>query len=99
MEPMKPMAPMKPMEPMKPVEKWWPDHLGEPSSAGSQNEVRYAFFPNSHRLAVEQNGKITLYDACDHRIDGVGQQQGGGSSLTFSSQHGEVKVGDLKRLD
>jgi hypothetical protein len=86
------------MEPMKSMKKWWPDHLGEPSSAGSQNEVRYAFFPDSHQLAVEQNGKMTLYDSGDHIIDGVGQQQGGGSSLTFSSQHGEVKVNELKRL-
>ncbi len=47
MEPMKPMAPMKPMEPMKPMAKseaWWPADLGDPSSSGSQNDMRYAFF-------------------------------------------------------
>jgi hypothetical protein len=101
MEPMKPMAPMKPMEPMKPMDagpKWWPDDLGAPGSSGSQNEVRYAFFPSSRRLAVEQSGTVTVYDSGDHQISGVSQQQGGGHSMAFTSQKGEVKVNMLKKV-
>jgi len=41
---MEPMKPMKPMEPMSGGEQWWPNDLGEPSSTGSQNGMRYAFF-------------------------------------------------------
>lgn len=52
MEPMKPMAPMKPMEPMKPMDPpasdWWPKGLSNPSSSGSQNDLRYAFSPISN---------------------------------------------------
>jgi hypothetical protein len=107
MEPMKPMAPMKPMEPMKPMKpmepmgsgpKWWPDDLGTPGSSGSQNDVRYAFFPNSKRLAIEQSGTVSVYDSGDHQIGGVSQQQGGGRSLAFTSQKGDVKVDELKKV-
>ncbi len=102
MEPMKPMAPMKPMEPMKPMDfgpKWWPDTLGEPNSSGAQNGVRYAFFSASHRLAIETDGKVAVYDSGDHQISGVSQQQGSSSSLAFSSQRGDVKVDELKKVD
>ena len=69
---------------------WWPGDLGTPSSSGSQNNSRYAFFPGSRRLAVEQNGQVTVYDTLDHQIGGVSQQQGGSNSLTFSSQYGTL---------
>ena len=35
------MESMKPMKPMPGGEKWWPDELGQPSSSGSQNSMRY----------------------------------------------------------
>lgn len=69
---------------------WWPAELGYPSSSGSQNSIRYAIFPDSRRLALDVNGQVTVYDTQDHQIGGVGQQQGGGYSLTFSSQYGTV---------
>jgi hypothetical protein len=67
MEPMsgmKPMSPMKPMEPMKAPVRWWPEELGEqPNSAGGQNEMRYAFFGDQQRLAVDTgDGKVQVYD-------------------------------------
>jgi hypothetical protein len=101
MEPMKPMTPMEPMEPMKPMDagpKWWPEDLGEPGTSGSQNDVRYAFFPEPHRLAIEQDGKVTLYDTGDHQISGVSQQQGGSNSLAFTSQKGDVNIEELKKV-
>ena len=39
---------------------WWPADLGSPSSSGGQNDARYAYFPQSQRLAILHNGKITL---------------------------------------
>jgi hypothetical protein len=98
MEPMKPMEPMEPMKPMDFGPKWWSDDLGQPSSSGSQNGVRYAFFPDKQRLAIERDGKTELYDSGDHKISGVSQQQGGGQSLAFSSQNGDVKVAELRKV-
>ena len=76
-----------------PGNAWWPAELGRPSSSGGQNDARYAYFPQSQRLAILHNEKITLYNTLDHQIGGVQQQQGGYSgSLTFSSQHGTFSV-------
>ncbi|BFM08700.1 SHOCT domain-containing protein [Halioxenophilus aromaticivorans] len=72
---------------------WWPGDLGIPFSTGAQNFIRYAVFPQ--RLAVENNGQVTVYDTLDHSIGGVSQQQGGDSSLSFSSQYGTVSVNSL----
>ncbi len=69
---------------------WWPSHLGVPSSSGSQNNTRYAVFPQSRRLAVLRDGHVSVFDTLNHQIGGVSQQQGGNSSLTFSSQFGTV---------
>jgi hypothetical protein len=62
---------------------WWPSDLGVPSSLGAQ-EVRYAYFPATRRLAIDTNGKVTVYDTQDHQISGFSQQQPGSGSLTFS---------------
>ncbi|HEY5741101.1 MAG TPA: hypothetical protein VIS99_01060 [Terrimicrobiaceae bacterium] len=79
-----------------PGNAWWPAELGNPSSSGGQNDARYAYFPQSQRLAILQNGKITLYNTLDHHIGGVQQQQGGYfGSLTFSSQYGTFSVDTL----
>jgi hypothetical protein len=98
MKPMQPMTPMAPMKPMNSGPQWWPDGLGRPNSSGSQNGVRYAFFSEMRRLVVETDGQMAVYDSGDHEIGGVSQQQGGSSSLTFSSQSGDVMVDELKRV-
>jgi hypothetical protein len=75
---------------------WWPSELGSPSSSGSQNNSKYAFFPAPiSRLAMEINGEVTVYNTLDHNISGVSQQQGGGFSVLFSSQYGYVDVLNL----
>jgi hypothetical protein len=74
---------------------WWPDELGHPSTSGAQNDMRYAYFPGARRLAIQQGGVLTIYDTLDHQIGGVSQQQGGGYSLSFTSQLGGV---DLRQL-
>jgi hypothetical protein len=75
--------------------QWWPPELGFPNATGAQNRVRYAYFGPTHRLAVELNGRITVYDTLDHQIGGVSQQQGTGGSITFTSQYGTVNVSML----
>jgi hypothetical protein len=78
-----------------PSAEWWPAELGSPASVGAQNELRYAFFPATRRLAIARGGQVTVYDTGDHRIGGFSQQQSGDQSLSFTSQHGLVKVADL----
>jgi hypothetical protein len=74
---------------------WWPADLGSPNSTGGQNNLRYAYFGNARRLAVDLNGDITIYDTLDNQIGGVSQQQGYGASFTFTSQYGVVSVENL----
>jgi hypothetical protein len=78
---------------------WWPAELGQPSSSGAQNDMRYAFFPGRRRLAIQQGTRVQIYDSGDHQFSGFSQQQGGGQSLTFNSQHGTVRVSDLRLVE
>jgi hypothetical protein len=77
---------------------WWPSELGSPSSTGSQNSLRYAYFPGSNRLAIDDRGRVEVYDTSGYDIGGFGQQQSGDASLTFTSQRGVVRVDRLPRV-
>ncbi len=77
---------------------WWPSELGSPSSTGSQNSLRYAYFPGSNRLAIDDRGRVEVYDTSGYDISGFGQQQSGDASLTFTSQRGVVRVDRLPRI-
>ena len=74
---------------------WWPAGLGHASATGAQNGMRYACFPDSRRVAVEQAGAVTVYDSGDHQISGVSQQQSGSQDLIFTSQKGAIHATDL----
>ncbi|MGB1028087.1 MAG: SHOCT domain-containing protein, partial [Rhodospirillaceae bacterium] len=74
---------------------WWPQELGQPSATGAQNNMHYAYFPATARLAIQINGQVSVYDTGPHQIGGFGQQQSGDQSLTFTSQLGLVRVADL----
>jgi Short C-terminal domain len=78
-----------------PASQWWPAELGSPASTGAQNDLRYACFPGSRQLAVQQGGQVRVYDTGEHTISGFSQQQGGDRSLTFTSQFGLVRIADL----
>ena len=104
MKPFDPMPPMKPMAPMKswdaPASDWWPEGLSEPSSTGAQGSMRYAFFPKQRRLAIERQGTVEQYDTGDHVVQGVSQSGSGASdTVHFSSQHGELDLESLTRVD
>lgn len=89
------MEPMKPMQPMAPMrsESWWPEELGQPSSSGGQNGMRYAVFPEKRRLLVERDGALTTYDTGEHRIGGAQQGEDG---PVFTGQDGPVKLDSLE---
>ncbi|WP_020654853.1 SHOCT domain-containing protein [Massilia niastensis] len=74
---------------------WWGPDLRWPNSTGAQNGVRYAYFAQARRLAIESNGRVTIYDTLDHQIGGFSQQQSVGGSLGFNSQYGPVDVARL----
>ena len=76
----------------------WPAELGTPSSSGSQNDLHYAVFPETRRLALDQGGHISVYDTADHAITGFAQAQGDGQSITLTSQYGLVRLSDLRQV-
>jgi hypothetical protein len=78
---------------------WWPAELGVPAAVGAQNDLRYAYFPASQRLAVSRAGRLSVHDTGEHQIHGVGQQQGPDQSITFTSQLGVVRVEDLPLVE
>ncbi len=74
---------------------WWPADLRWPNSTGAQNNVRYAYFAQAHRLVIDLGGTVTVYDTLDHQIGGFSQQQSVGGTLSFSSQYGLMDVSQL----
>lgn len=78
---------------------WWPGGMGHPHSAGFQNGVRYAYFANAHRLAVDRFGVVTLYDTRGHDIGGVLPPSGPGSALRFASPDGPVGPENLSKVE
>ena len=77
---------------------WWPAELGRPGAVGAQNDLRYAIFPETRRLVIDDRGAITVYDTGSHRIFGVAQAQSSDQTLSFTSQDGLVKVTDLRTV-
>lgn len=91
------MEPMQPMRPMQPPERWWPEGLGEPNTTGGQGDLRYAYFGDGGRLAVDRGGAVTVYDTGGRSITGA--SQGGGGGLAFSGPDGDVALDDLRVAD
>ena len=77
---------------------WWPPDLGMPAASGAQHPLRYAYFPAQHRLALAVHEHYWIYDTLDHQVRGVAQQQGLGSTVMFTSQHGVMEVTALPLL-
>ncbi|MER9971673.1 hypothetical protein [Mesorhizobium sp. M0060] len=81
------------------VPESWAGGLGTPSSTGSQNHLRYAIYPDTRRLVIEDAGQRTIYDTGDHVISGIAQAQSKDATLTFRSQNGLVRLSELKKVD
>ncbi|MBC8128774.1 MAG: SHOCT domain-containing protein [Rhizobiaceae bacterium] len=77
---------------------WWPEGLGRPASTGAQNGRRYAVFPAARRLAVEWDGRLTLYDTAGLSIGGASQSQGFTPGLSFSTESGTIGLDDLAEV-
>jgi hypothetical protein len=78
---------------------WWPPDFGTPAAAGSQNAMRYAFFPATKRLAIDDNGTVSFYDTGEHYLTGVSQQQSTTQTLAFSNTDGRpVPLSCLRRV-
>jgi hypothetical protein len=78
---------------------WWGTGLGHVGASGSQNDMRYAYFPSTQRLAIQSGDDVTVYDTGEHQIHGVAQQQSNSNSLSFVSQLGSVRVETLPILE
>ncbi len=50
---------------------WWPADLGVPSATGAQNDMRYACFPTTRRLAIQLGGVTRVYDTGEHIVGGI----------------------------
>src|SRR3954469_25059103 len=85
--------------PLSAGESWWPAAFGHPASSGSQNGVRYAYFPEHDRLLIQMAGRIDAFDTKGQRITGVSQQQGHGKDLRFSGPSGDVALHDLRHVE
>lgn len=73
----------------------WPTAFGRPSASGSQGATRYAYFAEARRLAVDRDGRVTVYDTGRHRIFGVSQSQSRGERLAFTADDGTVDLDGL----
>ena len=77
---------------------WWPPGLGRPGAVGAQNDLRYAVFPETRRLVIDDRGAVSVYDTGNHRIFGVAQAQSSDRTLSFTSQDGLLRIADLAKI-
>lgn len=80
------------------LEDWWPAGLGRAAAVGAQNDLRYAVFPDTRRLVIDDGGTVSVYDKGSHRIFGVAQAQSANRTLTFTSQDGLVRIAELSKV-
>jgi hypothetical protein len=74
---------------------WWGAELGSPAQEGAQNNIRYAHFPAKQRLAVEQAGKVTLYDTGSLTITGIAAAN---QQLQFNTDQGVKSLSDFNTV-
>jgi len=78
----------------------WPAHFGQPSCSGQSNNLRYAFFPQVRRLAIDCNGQRKIYDTLDHNISSISSASANSGNrnmqiLQLLSQYGSVDLNNL----
>ncbi|PTY00945.1 hypothetical protein DB346_15165 [Verrucomicrobia bacterium LW23] len=78
---------------------WWPSELGHPASSGGQNNLSYAHFPDSDRLAIRLDGEVVVFNTQGLSIGGFSQQQSNGlQGLYVSTNRGQIAVSSLPRV-
>ena len=66
------------------------------STSGSSAEMRYAYFPQNRRLAVEWRGVVTIYDTAEYQFRGMLQAHPAESvGMSILTQRGRVRLTDL----
>src|ERR1700759_3932606 len=74
----------------------WPTALGIASTSGSSAEMRYAYFPQHRRLAVEWRGVVTIYDTAEYQFRGMLQAHSAETvGTSILTQRGRVRLVDL----
>ncbi|MEO1666646.1 MAG: SHOCT domain-containing protein [Chloroflexota bacterium] len=93
------ITPLQQMK-MNPLQQWWPEELGLPTTAGSQNNSHYAYFAMKDRLAIKRGGKLYLYNTSGHVIIGAAQQQADHTkTLTFQTHSGSMSETDFELIE
>lgn len=88
----------KPKKEITEADKPWPAIFGKPTTSGSQNNFRYAYFAPVRRLVIESNGNRAIYDTKHHEVFGVSQQQGAQQSFVITSQDGPIDLSSLSLI-
>src|SRR5580658_3984045 len=85
------------LRPQKPAsDSRWPSELGIASTSGTSPEMRYAYFPQIRRLAVEWRGVITIYDTAEYQFRGMLQAHSAETvGMSILTQRGRVRLIDL----
>jgi hypothetical protein len=74
----------------------WPSELGIASTSGTSAEMRYAYFPQNRRLAVELRGVVTIYDTAEYQFRGMLQAHSAETvGTSILTQRGRVQLTDL----
>jgi hypothetical protein len=74
----------------------WPAELGIASTSGTSPEMRYAYFPQNQRLAVEWHGVLTIYDTATYQFRGMLQAHSAEAvGISILTQRGRVRLEDL----
>jgi hypothetical protein len=74
----------------------WPSALGIASTSGTSAEMRYAYFPQNRRLAVESLGVLTIYDTAEYQFRGMLQAHSAEAvGVSILTQRGRVRLTDL----
>jgi hypothetical protein len=58
--------------------------------------MRYAYFPQNRRLAVESQGILTVYDTAEYQFRGMLQAHSAEAvGISILTQRGRVRLSDL----
>lgn len=79
-----------------PSNSGWPSELGIASTSGNSPEMRYAYFPQNRRLAVEWQGVLTIYDTAEYQFRGMLPAHSSETvGISILTQRGRVRLTDL----